>query len=109
MRPFALDGLEHVVDDEARLQHHRSAAADAEVHHRGHGVDVEERQHAHDDVRTARVGQVDETGTYLKGVGHQVAMGEHGALGHTGRAARVLQQREIVGLDLDVRVARSRA
>ena len=30
---------------------------------------------------------------------HQVPMGEHGALGHAGRARRIEEPREVVGLD----------
>ena len=51
--------------------------------------------------RRAVITELRQAGVHLQHVGHQVAVGEHGALGHAGGAAGVLQHGDIVVTDLD--------
>ena len=44
---FPVDIAHHVVEHEARMDDHLGAEADRQVHHRGHGEDVEEGQDGH--------------------------------------------------------------
>ncbi|MDF2575640.1 MAG: hypothetical protein K0S05_2552 [Agromyces sp.] len=74
-------------------QHEPGADAHREREAQRHAVGVEERQHrVHDLLAVAEAG---DPGPTLHGVGHQVAVAEHGALGCSGGAARVLQQRGV--------------
>lgn len=90
------------------LEHRRQVArvGDQDVvvageHHRhameGEGIDVVQRQRRDEDLAA-----LVEVGAHqrlaLQHVGHQVAVGQHGALGDPGGAAGVLQHGDVVGL-----------
>ena len=68
---------------------------------------MEQRQHGVDDLLA--VGEAGHPRAALRRVRAQVAVGEHRALGHAGRAAGVLQQREVVGRRPRVRRRQRRA
>jgi hypothetical protein len=63
---------------------------------------VEQRQDAQDRVGAVRIGQVLEPGAHLEGVRQQVAVAQHGCLGHAGRAAGVLQHSQVATTERDV-------
>ncbi|MNF83150.1 hypothetical protein D3C84_654670 [compost metagenome] len=69
---------------------------------RGEGIDVVQRQRRDHDLlallhqRRAVRAQLRQAGIHLLHVGHQVAVGQHGALGHPGGAAGVLQHGDVV-------------
>jgi len=67
-----------------------------EVHHDGEAVAVEERYHAEEDLVLLGAG-VPHPGAHLQGVGDEVAVAEHGALGGAGRASGVEEEGGIVG------------
>ena len=60
------------------------------VHHHGHGEDMEQGQHPQHALRP--LADMGEPARALLGVGIEIAMGQHRALGHAGRAPGVLQQ-----------------
>ena len=90
------DLLEHRFGVEARVQHDFRSAADAEQHVDRQRVDVKRRQHrknaflALDEHRRRAVDRL----PVLPACRPEVAVGQHRALGRTGRAAGVLQHRD---------------
>ena len=101
-RALLVDDLEHGIQLEARQQDHLGAELDAEIHHHGHGEDVEKRQHAdHDLAACLGIGHHHRR---LRHVRREVGVGQHRALRDSGGAAGVLKHRDIVvDLDLDRR------
>ncbi len=95
--PVLLDREEDVAEIEAWDQHERTGAGDAEVHHTGQAVDVEERHDREADL-TVR-GPV--PGPALQDVRDECLVREHRALRRAGRASGVLEDREIRGHDRD--------
>ena len=89
-----LHEAEEALEVEARHRDERRAVAQDRVHDHGQAVDVEERQDADERV----VGGHGLLGGRLQDVGHQVAVGEHHALGQARGPARVGQRDEVVGL-----------
>jgi hypothetical protein len=83
----ALDGIEALEEQQGRAARHPVGEHDVER------VDVEQRQHADDDVALL---ELELRLPDLPLVREQVPVHEHGALGPAGRARRVLQQREAV-------------
>ena len=94
-RPFLRKILEHRLQLEARVHDDLGAAIDAQVHHHGHGEDVEEGQHPHH-AFLAHL-QAFEPARALHGVGVEIGVAEHGALGYAGGAAGVLQYGDVAG------------
>ncbi|MCY1413979.1 hypothetical protein D9M71_294170 [compost metagenome] len=88
-RQVARVGDQHIV---VAHQHHRHAV-------KGEGIDVVQRQRGDQHLATL-VEVVGHQRLALQHVGDQVAVGEHGPLGHPGGAAGVLQHRHIAGLRL---------
>ena len=80
------------VVEAAQLHEHQSV--------RGQGEDVVQRQGGDDHFLAALELVGAHPGRGLLHVGHQVAVGEHGTLGHAGGAAGVLQEGDVVGLDV---------
>ena len=82
------------------IDHHAHAV-------RGEGIDMVERQGRDHDLlplfhqRLAILALLRQAGVHLLHIGHQVAVGQHRALGHPGGAAGVLQHGDIGQLDLD--------
>ncbi len=73
-----------------------------QVHHHGHGEDVEERQHRQRALLTGA--EAREPGHALAHVRHQIGVAQHRPLGQAGGAAGVLQHRDVArGVDLDGR------
>ena len=66
-----------------------------QAHRHRHAVDVEERDGAHHPLFAFL--ERHHPAAHLHGVGHQVAVGEHGGLGHAGGAAGVLEERRVIG------------
>ncbi len=93
-RLLALDRLEHLRDVEARDQDQRAAEQQRAVQADGQPVGVEQRQHRQRDL--AARGRAGVPEPVHVGVGDQVRVRQHGALGRPGGAARVLQQRQVV-------------
>ncbi len=87
------DGREHLGRIEARQHHDLAAMRHGAIEHAGIGEDMEERQHAQDPVGHAGIGidRID-----LPGIGRNVLMREHRALGPAGGAAGILDEREIL-------------
>ena len=83
------DGIQRGAQLEAGQDHHAPAIQDRRNHHAGHGVDVEQGQRRDHHLRSALAGRQPLNG--LAGVDHQIGVGEHRALGGSGRAAGVLQ------------------
>ena len=96
-----VDQLHGVVEHEARHDHDLGAIGDGEVHHRGHGEDVEEGQRCQHALVAGH--QMRRPGRALPAVGGDVGVGEHGALGGAGGAAGILQHRD-VGQGIDGRL-----
>ena len=98
---------EELLEVEPRHRHDRGAGGQTHVHEHLHAVDVEERQH-----RDERLVLVEgDHRCRLREVGHQVAVGEHHALGQAGGARRVGQHHHVVEVDghlLGQRVAEER-
>ena len=92
-----VDRLEHQVQVEAREQHQGAAEQDRVRHRDGQTVSVEQREHREGDLLAGvRLGVPEPVHV---GVGDQVAVAEHRALGQASRAAGVLQQREVLPVD----------
>ena len=95
-RAMALNVLQEVLEVELGLEDHGRRGLDREAHHHSEPVNVEER---HDRHRGAfAVAEVREPGPALERVRDERAMREHRALRDPGRAAGVLEQREVVWL-----------
>ncbi len=97
-----LGDFEHHVGVESREQHEPRAHRHRERQAQRESVGVEHRQDGVDDASVAACDRRHPR-PRLRGVGEQVAVGERRALGRAGRAARVLDEREIVGRRLGVR------
>ena len=89
-----LRGREHEVDVEPREEDEPRTHAHGEGQAERQAVGVEHRQHGVDDLLPGV--EAGHPGAALRGVGHEVAVAEHGALGDAGRAARVLDRGEVV-------------
>ena len=85
----ALHEVEKGVHLEPPHHHLRRAAADCAVHQHIHAVDVEQRQMREDDVVLAQRRLFVRAREELAGVGRQIGVREHDALGKPGRAGRV--------------------
>ena len=100
-----VDGVDLVLADDAQellrveLRHRddRRAVVQAVVHHHGHAVDVEERQHGQQAVLRGDV----EDRLDLAQVRHQVAVSEDHTLRQARGARRVRQHRGVLRTDLD--------
>src|SRR3546814_9645203 len=84
--------LQKLLQVEPRQQDHLAADPHGPVHHHGHGEDMEQRQDAEDALAALVAGA--EPQARLHGVGIDVGVGQHGALGHAGGAAGVLRSVE---------------
>ena len=87
------DETQEPLEVEARHRDERRPVAQDRVHDDAEAVDVEQRQDADERV----VGGHGLLGRRLQDVGHQVAVGEHHALGQARGPARVGQRDEVVG------------
>src|SRR5690606_31578786 len=76
-------------------------------HRRDHAVGMKERDGSQQTVLT--IFPVADPAGYHERVGDQIAMKADRALGEAGRAARILQQRNVVTGDGDVRLGTARA
>ena len=95
-----LDQLKELLQVEPRHRDDGGTVAQGRVHDHEQPVDMEERQHSDQPVFLPGVMY----GSRLADVCHQVAVGEHHALGEPGRAARVRKGDQIVGrVDVDLR------
>ncbi len=90
--PVARDQPPRELAIPARHEHHGRAGIDRAEHAVEHAGDVEHRHHA----QAQRLGRA-VAPLAADRVGHQGAMGVHAALGQTGRARGVGQQRQVVG------------
>ena len=97
------DDPQELREVELRHRHDRRPRVDALVHHAGHAVDVEERQHGEDlrRGRHVRAHRLD-----LQQVRDEVAVRQHHALGPPGGARGVGQGRDVVAGHRDRRGAR---
>ena len=93
---MTLDVLHPVLEVRCWLEDHAPGRQHGEVHHRRQPVDVEQRHDRHD-VVLAVVHRVAEPGRALHGVRHERPVREHRALRRAGRAAGVLEERDVIG------------
>ena len=97
-RAECFDIAQHIINI-ARVghQHDLAAAVDAGADHNDQAIDMKERNRAEEDlVFGRRIEQVE----YAFGhqhVGDQTAMPRHGGFGHAGCAARILEDRQVIG------------
>lgn len=98
---------EHEVGVELREEHEPRAHRHREGQAQGQPVGVEHRQHRVDDAPLA-THDLRHPGAGLGGVGEQVGVREHGALGGARGSAGVLDDREIVGRRSRVRLGQRR-
>ena len=91
------DQLQRVDQLEFRHENHLHAAGNAEIHHRGHGEDVEQRKDAEDAV--ARPDVQLPPALHLIDVGRDIGVSEHRSFGRSRRPAGILQHGDRVGRD----------
>src|SRR5215218_612880 len=96
-RPVVLEDRQRLLYLEAGKQYLLDAKLDAEEHYTSKTIDVEERQRA-DTLAACELGRIsDEHVDSLLDIRNQVTVGEHSALRHTCRSARVLQRHNVLG------------
>lgn len=89
-----VDHLENLFDLELRHEDDFCGNANAFVHHCRHAVDVKERKHAQNSL--AASAQLVEDSLALHRIGDQIGMRQHDAFGYPCRAARVLEQGDVL-------------
>ena len=100
------DVLQNALELELRLEEHRARRLDGLTHHHREAIHVEERHDRHPDA--VAVLNVDVPRAALQRVRDERAVRQHRALAHAGRAAGVLEQRDVVLLHAGVeRLGRS--
>ena len=101
--PCSWCSAQELLEVEPRHRDDRDPGTQAGVHEHLHAVDVEERQDGDERLVLADV----RAGEHLRDIGHEVAVREHHALVHAGRARRVRQHHDGVGVDRHLRGERS--
>jgi hypothetical protein len=89
----ALQRRQHLRPVEARQHHHFASVQHRAVEDACVGEDMEEGQHRQYAIRRFGM-RIDQP--HLAGIGGQILMGQHRALGPAGRAAGILQQRDVI-------------